>query len=149
MTGSGATMAKRETARGFVIFLVTSGASACVNIGLRALLSTALLYELAVALAYLCSTSIAFALARRFVFPDPGRGDWRGEYARFWIVNLFGFLQVLAVSSGLARRIFPAIGFGWHPELVAHVVALASLAFTSYFAHLRFSFKASSVGRAS
>jgi len=147
MTGIGLTLQRRETLRNFLTFLATSGASACVNIGLRALLSIALFYELAVALAYLCSTTIAFALARRFVFTSRG-GDWRGEYARFWIVNLFGFVQVLIVSSGLARILFPAIGFDWRPQLIAHVTALASLAFTSYFAHLRFSFRAAAAGSA-
>lgn len=131
-----------DKARNFILFVMTSGASACLNLIVRALLSAFLLYELAIAIAYVCSTTAAFLLARRFVFTSAD-GDWRGEYARFVMVNIMGFFQVLAVSSGLARIAFPAIGFEWHPLLVAHFTGLASLAFTSYFAHARFSFRKS------
>jgi len=51
------------------------------------------------------------------------------------------FAQVWVVSVGLARVIFPAIGFSWRAETVAHVVGVLSPVVTSYVLHKRFSFR--------
>ncbi len=44
------------------------------------------------------------------------------------------------VGVGLDRFVFPAVGFTWHAETVAHVIAVASPILTSYVAHKYFSF---------
>jgi putative flippase GtrA len=122
----------------FLLFVLTSGASAIVNVAVRHLLSYVMVFEAAVACAYVVSTTVAFVLARKFVF---GRGArWELDLTRFVMVNVYGFLQVLAVSVLLLRFLFPVIGFHWHPEDTAHVLGLATLAFTSFYLHRRFSF---------
>jgi putative flippase GtrA len=52
-----------------------------------------------------------------------------------------GLLQVLAVSLLLEAIVFPRLGFTWHAATVAHVIGVASPAFTSYYAHKFFSFR--------
>jgi putative flippase GtrA len=64
------------------------------------------------------------------------------EYTRFALVNLAAVAQVWIVSVGLARLAFPAIGFTWHAETVAHVIGVAIPVFTSYLGHKHFSFAA-------
>ncbi len=59
---------------------------------------------------------------------------------RFALVNLVALAQVWVVGVGLARIVFPKIGFVWHAELVAHIIAVLSPVLTSYFAHKHFSF---------
>jgi hypothetical protein len=71
--------------------------------------------------------------------------DWseaRGEYARFALANAVAFAQVWLVSVGLARLVFPAIGFRRHADTVAHLIGLASPVWTSYLGHKHFSFRA-------
>lgn len=127
----------------FVRFLLTSGAAAGVNVVARYLLEFAMSYPWAVAAAYLLGMATAFVLARRFVFAA-GAGPVRGQLLRFTLVNAIGFAQVWLVSVGLARWLFPAIGFEWQAETVAHVIGVASPAVTSYFLHQHFSFRAAS-----
>jgi putative flippase GtrA len=134
-------------------FLLTGGASAAVAAVARWLLDLVLSYEAAVALSYLFGMTVAFVLARLFVFgsPDSARADWsgaRGEYARFALVNAVAFAQVWLVSVGLARLLFPAVGFEWHADTVAHLIGLASPVWTSYLGHKHFSFRVGSAGGA-
>jgi putative flippase GtrA len=125
--------------RRFFIFLLTGGASTVVNIVLRYLLSRMMFFEAAVAVAYIFSTAIAFMLARTFVFG--GSLPWLTQLGRFVAVNVLGLVQVLGFSALLVRVLFPVIAFRWHPEETAHVLALASLAFTSFHAHRMYSFR--------
>jgi len=55
-------------------------------------------------------------------------------------VNAVAFAQVWIVSVGLAHWVFPAIGFTWRAETVAHVVGVISPVAVSYVLHKRFSF---------
>lgn len=132
--------ARREEAGRFASFVATGGIAALANIGTRALFSEAIRYELAVALAYLMGMTVAFALAKRFVFSATG-GRVVVEYLRFALVNAVSFAQVWLVSVGLARIVFPALQFEWHPEDLAHVVGVASPIVLSYYLHKHFSFR--------
>jgi putative flippase GtrA len=62
------------------------------------------------------------------------------EYLQFGLANLVAIVQVWCVSVGLARLLFPAIGFDWHAETVARVIGVASPVYTSYLGHEHFSF---------
>lgn len=122
-------------------FFITSGAAALVNIGTRIPLGWVMPYSASIVVAYLIGMSTAFTLARTFVFrPEPGNA--KTEFLRFAAVNAVGLLQVLAVSLALKAIIFPRLGFTWHAETIAHVIGVASPAFTSYYAHKFFSFRA-------
>jgi putative flippase GtrA len=125
----------------FVRFLAVGGTAAVLNIGLRALLGRFMAFEWAVAFAYLIAMSTAFMGNRRWVFPV--YTDWRIAYWRFFVVNLAALAQVWLISVGLYRLIFPAIGFTWHAELMAHIVGVLSPVVTSYYAHKHYSFKSS------
>jgi putative flippase GtrA len=125
----------------FVLFVLAGGTAALVNILSRIVLNWVMPYEVAIIVAYLCGMTTAYLLNRRFVFGSSGRGV-ASEYTRFALVNLAAVAQVWIVSVGLARLIFPAIGFTWHAETVAHVVGVAIPVFTSYLGHKHFSFAA-------
>ncbi len=120
-------------------FLVTGGVAAGVNVGSRWLLSHAMVYEVAVVVAYLIGMATAYALTRLFVFERSGR-TMVDEAVRFALVNMVALVQVWVVSVGLARLVFPAIGFAWHAEDIAHLIGVAIPAVTSYFGHRHFSF---------
>ena len=49
-------------------------------------------------------------------------------------------LLVWLVSVGLAHYLFPALGFTWHDETIAHAIGVAIPIFTSYLGHKHFSF---------
>ena len=125
----------------FARFLLAGGTAALVNIVSRIAFNWLMPYEAAIVVAYLCGMTTAYLLNRHFVFAASGRGV-AAEYTRFALVNLAAVAQVWIVSVGLARFVFPAIGFAWHAETVAHVIGVAIPVFTSYVGHKRFSFAA-------
>lgn len=133
LKGSGA-----ERAR-FFRFVAAGGFAAVVNVASRWALEFIMPYEAAVALAYLFGMTVAFVLTRRFVF-DVSGGCVQGQYVRFALVNATAFAQVWLVSVGLARVFFPASGFTWHPETVAHIIGVTSPLVTSYYGHKIYSF---------
>lgn len=120
-------------------FLVSGGIAAGVNVGSRALYQTMVSFPLAVVLAYLTGMITAYSLARKFVFTESQRSHTEAS-VRFFVVNLFGIAQTTAVSIGLARYVFPAVGMTFHAEDVAHLVGVATPVFTSFVAHRSWTF---------
>ncbi len=100
--------------RRFALFVLAGGIAALVNIASRILLNTAMPYEVAIIVAYVCGMTTAYALNRLFVFARSGRAV-ADEYVRFTLVNLVAVAQVWVVSVGLARLVFPALGFAGTP----------------------------------
>jgi putative flippase GtrA len=125
--------------RRFLGFLAVSGFAALVNFLSRIAFDVVVPYAVAIVLAYLVGMATAFLLNRRFVFTDAGR-PLHEQAGWFVAVNAAALLQTLAVSLLLARGLFPAIGWTWHPEAVAHAVGIAVPAFSSYFGHKWLSF---------
>ena len=132
-------VARSFFAHRFARFLITGGIAAGVNVVSRYFLSMAMEYRWAVFMAYLCGMITAWILARLFVFDESGRGR-SAEFARFGLVNMFAAAQVWFVAVGLVEYVFPAIGFAWHPEEVAHLLGVCIPVFTSYLGHKHFSF---------
>jgi putative flippase GtrA len=124
----------------FLRFLLAGGIAALGNMASRLLLSAFMPFEAAVALAYLIGMTMAFLIMRRFVFGasqrDPGT-----EFGRFAVVNLVAFCAVWLVSVSLARVAFPAIGFTWHAETIAHMIGVLCPVVLSFWGHKAFTFR--------
>lgn len=127
--------------RQLATFVLAGGIAAGVNWLSRIGFSLFAPLEAAVILAYLVGMTTAYALNRLFVFEKSGRSI-REEYARFAIVNVVALAQVFIVTVGLARFFFPAVGFDWHPDAVAHAFGVASPIVTSFAGHRYFTFAA-------
>ena len=95
--------------------------------------------EVSVAAAYLIGMATAFVLFRQFVF-QRGR-FWLAELKRFALVNAFAFCLVWVTSIGLARLVFPALGFTWHAETIAHIIGVMTPVASSYYGHKKYSFR--------
>jgi putative flippase GtrA len=113
--------------------------AALVNVLSRIALNLAMSYEAAIVIAYICGMTTAYLLNKLFVFSPSGRSI-HDEYVRFALVNALALALVLIVSVGLARSVFPAIGFTWHADTVAHIVGVSAPIFVSYLGHQYFSF---------
>jgi putative flippase GtrA len=125
----------------FLRFLMAGGIAAGVNVLSRIVFNTTMPYEAAIPLAYLVAMVVAFTLNRAMVFAPTGR-TLRDEGIRFAVVNAVAAAQVWIVSVVLARALFPAVGFEWNADTVAHVIGVASPVFTSYLGHKHISFRA-------
>ena len=123
----------------FARFLLAGGTAAIVNIVSRIFINWFIPYEVAIVAAYLCGMITAYVLNKLFVFRSSDRRI-AAEYARFALVNLLSVAQMWCVSVGLARFVFPAVGFFWYPETVAHIIGVASPVYIAYLGHRYFSF---------
>lgn len=124
----------------FLKFLVTGGLAAIVNVALRWLFSLAMVFELAVVLSYLIAMTVAFVLAKVFVF-EASDTSVATQFLRFAMVNVVSLIVVWGVSVGLYRFVFPWMDMTFHPELTAHVIGVLSPVFVAYFLHKGFTFK--------
>lgn len=124
----------------FLYFVLTGGVAAIVNISSRIVLNHWMTYVVAIAVAYVIGMLTAFVLNRLFVFKETVNPL---HHQAFWfiMVNLAAVLQTLLVSLGLAHLLFPAIGFHWHPDTVAHAFGVAFPVLTSYLGHKHLSFR--------
>jgi putative flippase GtrA len=124
----------------FARFILVGMAAAAVNVESRVLISNFVRFEYAVVLAFPVALTFAFVASRIFVFEKSERSV-REQYLRFFLVNIAGLVQVWLVSVGLTYWIFPSIGWIYHAELIAHIIAVGSPVLTSYYAHKMFTFK--------
>lgn len=120
-------------------FLMTGGLAALVNIVLRWVFNFAMPFEFAVAAAYLIAMTVAFGLNKVLVF-EPSSLPAKTQFLRFAMVNVVSLVIVWAVSVGLYRIIFPAIGMTWYPDTVSHIAGVLAPVFVAFRLHKSFSF---------
>jgi putative flippase GtrA len=128
--------------REFILFLITGGVAALINIVSRIGFSAVVSFELAVLLAYGVGMVTAYVLARKFVFVS-SRNSIGRSFAAFALVNLFAVLQTWVVSIGLRNWLLPLLGIVVFRDLLAHAIGVAVPVVSSYFGHKHISFKVS------
>ncbi|MBB4375062.1 putative flippase GtrA [Bradyrhizobium sp. cir1] len=124
----------------FARFLIVGVLTAAVNMLARVLMSRFVPFEYAVALAFPIALTFAFAMSKVYVF-QMSEVVARRQYLRFLLVYSVALVQVWLVSVGMRYWILPAIGWAYHPELVAHTVAVCSPVLMTYYAHKVFTFR--------
>ncbi|MEB3168051.1 MAG: GtrA family protein [Synechococcaceae cyanobacterium] len=126
--------------RQFLLFVLTGGVAALVNILSRVGFSLLLRFEVAVLAAYAIGMITAYVLARRFVFLS-SRQSVRRSFAAFALVNLVAVLQTWLVSVGLRHLLLPLIGVTALVDLIAHGCGVIVPVFTSFLGHQYISFR--------
>ncbi|WP_350334267.1 GtrA family protein [Coralliovum pocilloporae] len=132
--------ALRSLAVEFTRFVLSGSVAAFVNLFSRWLLNHVMPFEAAVVLAYLIGMVVAFLMFQRVIF-RAGNRDTAGQVRRFLVVHAVGITQVYLISWGLADYGFPAIGWTWHAEDIAHFIGVATPAFSSYIGHKFYTFR--------
>lgn len=130
----------RTSGRQFLLFVLTGGAAAMVNVLSRVAFSLVLRFELAVLAAYAVGMVTAYILARRYVFTGTGQSIGR-SFAAFALVNLVAVLQTWLVSISLRHLLLPINGPVAIVDLMAHSLGVIVPVFTSYLGHKHVSFR--------
>lgn len=126
--------------RQFLLFVLTGGAAALVNVLSRIGFSQWMTFEFAVLAAYGVGMVTAFLLARRFVFLRSTQTVGR-SFAAFALVNLAAVLQTWLVSVGLRPWLLSVVGGVGLADLIAHSVGVLVPVFTSFLGHKHISFR--------
>lgn len=129
-------------------FLLVGTLAAAVNwlarIALSAAFAPALSFEVAVLIAYAIGMTSGFLLYRAYVFPDAGL-PMAVQVRRFIAVNLVSAAEVWLIAVVLLRVAVPAAGIGTEytavAEALAHGIAIAAGAATSYVGHKFLTFR--------
>lgn len=133
-------MINQFKSRQFVLFLMTGGFAALVNIGSRFLYNQWVSFSTAVILAYISGMITAFILARIFVFNKSAR-SLGNSIAGFTLVNLIAIAQTWLISIGLAYYVLPALGVITHAQEISHLIGVIFPVFTSFIGHKHLSFR--------
>ena len=123
----------------FAGFVMVGVVSTLCNLGSRYLFQRVVGYELALAGANTVGVLSAFFLNRWLVFRST-RSALLPELLRFTLVNLAGIAVSWVAAVLLYRIVFPALDFGWHPDLVAHAIGIAVPVLPNYLAHRNWTF---------
>lgn len=126
--------------RQFLLFVLTGGAAALVNVISRVGFSQLMAFEVAVLAAYAVGMVTAYILARRFVFLSSRQSVSR-SFAAFALVNLVAVLQTWLVSVGLRPWLLSMVGAVGLADLIAHGIGVMVPVFTSYLGHKHISFR--------
>ena len=131
---------KREENRQFILFIITGGTSAIINILSRIVLSNFFRFEIAILISYGIGMITAFVLAKRYVFLNTKKSI-KKSFPAFALVNLISVLQTFFVSILIKKWLvifFDNLSF---IELISHSCGLGILVFTSFYGHKYITFK--------
>lgn len=125
--------------RQYVRFLLVGGSAAVLHWLARIWLSQQMIFEWAVVLSYFVGLLVAFVLNRLYVFPETTL-PLSTQIRRFFVVNLITMPLVWITAIGL-YQVFYFIPSEWWRESLAHGVAVAIPAISSFVAYKLFAFK--------
>jgi putative flippase GtrA len=125
----------------FVKFIVVGGFAAIVNFMSRIVYSMYMGFSSAIIIAYITGMVVAFVLSKYLVFA-PGRHHTVKEIGYFTLVNLAAIAQTWIVSMTMFHYILVWLSVSLYREEISHFIGIAVPAFTSYFGHKHFTFKA-------
>lgn len=129
-----------QAKRQFILFLITGGIAALVNVASRIGLSQVLDFELAILAAYGIGMIMAYVLARRFVFLN-SKQSVKKSFAAFALINLAAVLQTWLVSIGVRNWLLPVLGTAALVDLISHSFGVITPVITSFFGHKYVSFR--------
>ncbi len=133
-------MIRAFASRQFLMFLLTGGTAAAVNIASRIVYNQWLDYSASIIVAYLTGMVTAFVLARLFVFKESSQ-NWQRSALIFTLVNVVAVAQTWGISMGLAYYVLPGMGITRFAPEIAHAAGVAFPVFTSYLGHKHWSFR--------
>ena len=131
---------KREEKRQFILFIITGGTSAIINILSRIILSNFFRFEIAILISYGIGMITAFSLAKRYVFLNSNKSI-KKSFPAFALVNLISVLQTFFVSIFIKSWLLILFKNLSIIELISHTCGLGILVFTSFYGHKYITFK--------
>ena len=122
----------------FLLFIISGGIAAFINILSRSILSNFLGFEISIIYAYLIGMIVAYILSRKFVFIS--NHNFKKSFFAFTVINLIAIVQTYFISIYFKENILPFFGIKFLNEFLSHSVGVAFPVFTSYFGHKYISF---------
>lgn len=122
----------------FLLFVISGGIAALVNIFTRAFLAIFLEFRISIIYAYLIGMITAYILSRRFVFMS--NHNLTKSFIAFIFINLIAIIQTYFISVFFKEIVLPFFGVEVLVDLISHSIGVIFPVFTSYVGHKYISF---------
>ena len=116
----------KSTNKELILFILTGGLSAIINLSSRIIISNFLRFEISVLISYFIGMITAYYLAKKYVFLNVKKSYKKSlpifalvnfvavlqtffisKYIRIWVMNIFNNLMIIDFISHLCGVIFP------------------------------------------
>ena len=128
----------RSNKKQFLLFIISGGISAFINIFSRAILSIFFEFKISIIFAYCIGMITAYVLSRKFVFIS--QHNLTKSFLAFTIINLIAIVQTYFISIWVKEIVLPFFGIKFLIELISHSIGVAFPVFTSFVGHKYISF---------
>ena len=124
----------------FLLFLLTGGFSAIVNIISRIILSIFFDFQISIFFAYLLGMTTAYFLAKKYVFLNPISSN-KKSFLAFTFVNILAILQTFFMSNFFRQFLSNFIFNNNINDFISHCIGVGIPIFSSFYGHKYISFR--------
>ncbi len=124
----------------FLLFVLTGGFSAIINIISRIILSIFFEFQVSIFFAYLFGMITAYLLAKKYVFLNPISSN-KKSFLAFIFVNILAILQTYFVSNFFRQFLGSFILSNNLNDFISHCIGVAIPIFSSFYGHKYISFR--------
>ena len=125
---------KKTTNNQFILFLLTGGFSAIINLTSRIIISNFLRFEVSVLIAYFTGMVTAFFLAKKYVFLNIQKSD-KKSFPIFALVNFVAILQTFLISKYIRIWLINISDNLIFIDFISHLCGVIFPIFTSFYGH--------------
>ena len=118
----------------FILFLLTGGFSAIINLASRIIISNFLKFEISVLISYFIGMITAYFLAKKYVFLNVKK-SYKKSFPIFALVNLVAVLQTFFISKYIRIWLITIFNNLMMIDFVSHLCGVIFPIFSSFYGH--------------
>ena len=130
----------RSINKEFILFILTGGFSAIINLTSRIIISNFLRFEISVLIAYLIGMITAYYLAKKYVFLNIKK-SYKKSFPIFALVNLVAVLQTFFISKYIRLFLINISNNFMIIDFISHLCGVIFPIFSSFFGHKYITFR--------
>ena len=125
---------RKSTNKEFILFLLTGGFSAIINLSSRIIISNFIRFEISVLIAYLIGMITAYFLAKKYVFLNIKK-SYKKSFPIFALVNFVAVLQTFFISKFIRIWLINIFNNLLIIDFLSHLCGVIFPIFSSFFGH--------------
>ena len=128
------------TNKEFILFILTGGLSATINLSSRIIISNFLIFEISVLISYLIGMITAYYLAKKYVFLNIKK-SYKKSFPIFALVNFVAVLQTFLISKYIRIWLMNLFDNYITIDFILHLCGVIFPIFSSFFGHKYITFR--------
>ena len=124
----------KSTNKELILFILTGGLSAIINLASRIIISNFLRFEISVLISYFIGMITAYFLAKKYVFLNVKK-SYKKSFPIFALVNLVAVLQTFFISKYIRIWLITIFNNLMMIDFVSHLCGVIFPIFSSFYGH--------------